>query len=108
MKAVRFHTNGGPEVLKYEEVDTPKPKNNEALIKLEAAGVNYIDIYQRSGQYGQHRRWEGFRRARGGRRSNPYRGDGRSCDLIECATQRFRHKGIRPARFVRNQLAGGE
>ena len=51
MKAVRFHTNGGPEVLKYEEVDTPKPKNNEALIKLEAAGVNYIDIYQRSGQY---------------------------------------------------------
>lgn len=51
MKAVRFHTNGGPEVLKYEEVDTPKPKNDEALIKLEAAGVNYIDIYQRSGQY---------------------------------------------------------
>ena len=42
MKAVRFHTNGGPEVLKYEEVDTPKPKNDEALINLEAAGVNYI------------------------------------------------------------------
>ena len=51
MKAVRFHTNGGPEVLKYEDVDTPKPNHDEALIKLEAIGVNYIDIYQRSGQY---------------------------------------------------------
>ena len=44
MKAVRFHTNGGPEVLKYEDVDTPKPNHDEALIKLEAIGVNYIDI----------------------------------------------------------------
>ena len=51
MKAVRFHTNGGPEVLVYEEIDIPDPKKNEALIKLAATGVNFIDIYQRSGQY---------------------------------------------------------
>lgn len=51
MKAVRFHTNGGPEVLVYEEVDIPEPKKDEALIKLAATGVNFIDIYQRSGQY---------------------------------------------------------
>jgi NADPH2:quinone reductase len=51
MKAVRIHKPGGPEALTYEDVPEPTPKAGEAIVKVEAAGVNYIDIYQRSGQY---------------------------------------------------------
>ena len=51
MKAVRIHTPGGPEVLKPEEVADPTPKPGEAIVKIDAAGLNFIDIYQRSGQY---------------------------------------------------------
>jgi NADPH2:quinone reductase len=51
MKAIRVHEFGGPEVLAYENVADPTPKANEALVKLEAAGVNFIDIYQRTGIY---------------------------------------------------------
>jgi NADPH2:quinone reductase len=51
MKAIRVHNYGGPEVLKYEEVPTPKPGPGEARVKIEAAGVNYIDIYHRTGLY---------------------------------------------------------
>lgn len=49
MKAVRVHAHGGPEVLRYEETPTPKPASNEALVELKAIGVNYTDIYTRSG-----------------------------------------------------------
>jgi NADPH2:quinone reductase len=51
MKAIRVHSYGGPEVLKYEEVPIPKPGPGEARVKIEAAGVNYIDIYHRTGLY---------------------------------------------------------
>ncbi len=51
MKAVRVHEAGGPEVLQLEEVPTPAPQRGEVLIRVEAAGVNFIDIYQRSGAY---------------------------------------------------------
>lgn len=51
MKAVRVHAPGGPEVLRYEDVPEPTPKAGEALVKVEAAGVNYIDVYYRSGLY---------------------------------------------------------
>lgn len=51
MKAVRLHATGGPEVLRVEEVPTPSPGHGEVLIRVEAAGVNFIDIYQRSGAY---------------------------------------------------------
>jgi len=51
MKAVRVHVPGGPEVLKYEEVPQPVPGPLETLIKIDAAGVNYIDVYQRTGRY---------------------------------------------------------
>ena len=53
MKAIRVHQYGGPEVLRYEEVPVPEPAAGEARIKLEAIGVNYIDIYQRTGLYPQ-------------------------------------------------------
>ena len=51
MKAIRIHQFGGPEVLQYEDVPEPAPKPGEALITLDAAGVNFIDTYQRSGAY---------------------------------------------------------
>ena len=51
MKAVRVHKHGGPEVLKYEEVSLPEPGVGEARVRIEAIGLNYIDIYQRTGLY---------------------------------------------------------
>ena len=50
-KAIRIHTNGGPEVMKWEDVPTPEPGPGEALIKQSAVGLNYIDVYFRSGLY---------------------------------------------------------
>jgi NADPH2:quinone reductase len=49
MKAIRVHNYGGPEVLKYEEVPVPSPGKGEAVVKIAASGVNFIDIYFRSG-----------------------------------------------------------
>lgn len=51
MKAVRVHNFGGPEVLKNEEIAVPEPKAGEARVKIEAIGLNYVDIYQRTGLY---------------------------------------------------------
>jgi NADPH2:quinone reductase len=51
MHAVRVHRPGGPEVLQYEEVPTPEPKPGEALVQLDAVGVNFIDVYKRAGLY---------------------------------------------------------
>jgi NADPH2:quinone reductase len=51
MKAVRVHQYGGLEALKYEEVPLPEPGEGEARVKIEAAGVNFIDIYHRIGRY---------------------------------------------------------
>ncbi|HEU5192951.1 MAG TPA: quinone oxidoreductase [Methylomirabilota bacterium] len=51
MKAIRVHTPGGPEVMKLEEVPEPKAGPGQAVVKLEAAGLNYIDVYFRTGTY---------------------------------------------------------
>jgi NADPH2:quinone reductase len=51
MKAVQVLKTGGVEVLTLADVPTPKPKPNEALVKIAAAGVNYIDVYFREGRY---------------------------------------------------------
>lgn len=51
MKAVRIHTFGGPEVMQVEDIDTPSPGPGQVLVKLAAAGLNYIDVYQRTGLY---------------------------------------------------------
>jgi NADPH2:quinone reductase len=50
-KAIRFHTNGGPEVLKWEDVEVGKPGKGEVRIRHHAVGLNYVDTYQRSGLY---------------------------------------------------------
>src|SRR5437867_8947773 len=51
MKAIRVHTPGGPEALRYEDVEQPTPGPGQVLVKTEAAGVNFIDVYQRTGHY---------------------------------------------------------
>jgi NADPH2:quinone reductase len=51
MKAVRVHKYGGPEVLTQEDIPVPEPKAGEARVKIEAVGVNFIDVYQRTGLY---------------------------------------------------------
>lgn len=51
MKAIRVHEFGGPEVLSYEEVPLPEPARGEARVRIEAVGVNFIDIYHRTGLY---------------------------------------------------------
>ena len=50
-KAVVVRSAGGPEVLEHTDVPSPVPGDGELLVKVSAAGVNYIDTYQRSGQY---------------------------------------------------------
>lgn len=51
MKAIRVYEPGGPDKLRYEEVPTPTPGAEEALIRIEAIGLNYIDTYHRTGLY---------------------------------------------------------
>ncbi len=50
MRAVRIHAFGGPEVLSLDEIPTPRPGAGQALVRVAAAGVNYIDVYAREGQ----------------------------------------------------------
>lgn len=51
MRAIRIHEYGGPEVLRYEEVSASEPGAGEARVRIEAAGLNYIDVYHRTGLY---------------------------------------------------------
>src|SRR4051812_37600691 len=51
MKAIQITQPGGPEVLQLVDLPTPQPKANEALVKISAAGVNFIDVYNREGRY---------------------------------------------------------
>src|SRR5215469_16457000 len=51
MKAIQVKQPGGPEAIELVDVPVPSPKPNEALIKIAAAGVNFIDVYNREGRY---------------------------------------------------------
>ena len=51
MKAIRVHEYGGPEVLRYEDAEVPEPGPGQARVRLAASGVNFIDVYQRTGIY---------------------------------------------------------
>lgn len=51
MKAIRINETGGPEVMHLEEIETPAPKEGQALIKVAAAGINFADLAQRQGAY---------------------------------------------------------
>ena len=49
MKAIRFHTHGGAEVLQYEDAPTPEARVGEALVRVRATSLNHLDIFQRRG-----------------------------------------------------------
>jgi NADPH2:quinone reductase len=49
MKAIRVHAHGGPEVLQLEDLPTPSLQAGDSLVRVSCAGVNYADVYQRSG-----------------------------------------------------------
>jgi NADPH:quinone reductase len=51
MQAIRINQIGDASVLDYEEVPTPEPQAGQARVRVEAAGLNFIDIYHRTGQY---------------------------------------------------------
>ena len=51
MKAIQVKQAGGPEVLELVDLPVPEPKPNEAVVKLAASGVNFIDVYHREGRY---------------------------------------------------------
>jgi NADPH2:quinone reductase len=51
MKAIRVLQTGGPEVLRLEEVPEPRPGPGEAVVQLEAVGLNFMEVYQRTGLY---------------------------------------------------------
>ena len=51
MKAIQVKKNGGPEVLEQAELPIPQPQPNEAIVKIQASGVNFIDVYFREGRY---------------------------------------------------------
>ncbi len=51
MHAIQISQTGGPDVLQYTDVPTPQPKSNEAVVKIAAVGVNFIDVYHREGRY---------------------------------------------------------
>jgi NADPH2:quinone reductase len=51
MKAIQVTQTGGPEVLTFVDLSAPRPKANEALIEIKAAGINFIDVYFREGRY---------------------------------------------------------
>jgi NADPH2:quinone reductase len=51
MKAIQMRRTGGPEVLELVELPVPEPKSNEAVVRIAACGVNFIDVYFREGRY---------------------------------------------------------
>lgn len=51
MKSIRVHAHGGPEVLRVEELPVPTPAAGQVLIRIEAVGVNFLDVYHRTGLY---------------------------------------------------------
>src|SRR5690606_10833124 len=52
-KAIRVHANGGPEVLEFQAVELPPPGPGEVRVRATAIGVNFIDVYHRTGLYPQ-------------------------------------------------------
>jgi NADPH:quinone reductase len=51
VQAIRVHRTGGPEVLRYEQIEQPTPGPGQALVQIHAAGVNFVEIYHRTGLY---------------------------------------------------------
>jgi NADPH:quinone reductase len=58
MRAIRIHEYGGPDVLRRVEMDVPKPGPGEALVRVVAAGVNFMDVLTRQGKYRDSRSYD--------------------------------------------------
>ena len=58
MKAVVIAKFGGPECLEYRDWPDPEPAPGEAVVKLEHAGINFIDVYMRSGHYARSQTYQ--------------------------------------------------
>jgi len=52
-KAIRIHQHGGPEALKWEDVEVGAPSEHEVLVRHTAVGINFADVYLRTGLYPQ-------------------------------------------------------
>ena len=50
MHAIRIHSYGGPEVMRWEELPTPVPGPGQVLVRVEAASVNFLDVQKRRGE----------------------------------------------------------
>ena len=64
MKAIRIHETGGPEVMKLEDLPEPQAGPGQALVKLEAVGVNFTDVGTRAGAATRPGAFPGFPDAR--------------------------------------------
>ncbi|NUO82847.1 alcohol dehydrogenase catalytic domain-containing protein, partial [candidate division KSB1 bacterium] len=51
MKAIRIYRTGGPEVLQFEDIPVPTPGPRDALVRIAAIGVNFVEVYHRTGLY---------------------------------------------------------
>lgn len=51
MEAIRVHETGGPEVMRLETLPTPEPNQGQTLVRIETIGVNFVNVYNRSGLY---------------------------------------------------------
>ena len=51
MKAIQVQKTGGPKALTLVDLPVPKPKANEAVVKITTSGINFIDVYFREGRY---------------------------------------------------------
>ena len=77
MLAIRVHQPGGPEAMLLEDVPTPVPGPKQALVRLAVAGVNFIDVYFRTGAYKAEQPAALGNEGCGHRRSGRARGDRR-------------------------------
>ena len=78
MKAVQIDAYGGPENMVLRDIATPEPGAGEALVRLEYAGVNYTDVYNRNGMYAKSNTYANSPPFTLGREGGGHRGERRT------------------------------
>src|SRR6266545_5826368 len=102
MKAIRIHTPGGPEALTLDDVPEPTPGAGQAVVKLAAAGVNYIDVYFRTGAY------KAPLPLTNGQRERRFVGAGAEVDVdvVDAGRRQLDHRLPRPRGGLRHVVQG--